>query len=78
MDAKKENNDKLATPAQALLRKDVSRKEFLATLALTLVSILGFSSIIHFLTGHGPGRTTTAVPKKSGYGASSYGGKTES
>lgn len=61
-------------PIDALLQKEMSRKEFLATLGFGLASILGFSTIIHLLTGktfssHIKGQTAT-----SGYGASVYGG----
>jgi hypothetical protein len=57
------------TPAQQLLQKDVTRKEFIGVVALGLVSILGFSSIIHFLTGHS-GRSVA----QRGYGSGPYGG----
>jgi len=60
---------------ETLLNKEMTRKEFLGTLGLGLASILGFSSIIHFLTGKSSqqhGRTASA-----GYGTSVYGGNKE-
>jgi hypothetical protein len=59
------------TPAQQLLQKDVTRKEFMGVVALGLVSVMGFSSIIHFLTGHS-GKSVASVTR--GYGSGPYGG----
>jgi hypothetical protein len=66
---KTETAGKPITPAQQLLQKDVTRKEFMGVVVLGLVSILGFSSIIHFLTGHGG--KSAAVTR--GYGSGPYG-----
>ncbi len=52
-----------------LLHKKMSRKEFLATLGLGLVSILGFSNLLKMLDG---GKSTKI--QSGGYGSSSYGG----
>ncbi len=73
MNTQQIQSKKSITPAQALLQKEVTRKEFIATSGLAIVSILGFSTIIHFLTGHGNGRPIVASSKQSGYGSSSYG-----
>jgi hypothetical protein len=56
-----------------LLQKEMTRKEFMATLALGVGSIMGFSSIIKLLTGKSlthHGITSTRL----GYGGSAYGG----
>ena len=54
------------------MQKEMTRREFIATLALGMGSIMGFSTIIHMLTGksfshHG-------ISRSSGYGSSAYGG----
>ena len=63
----------MAKPLDTLLQREMSRKEFLATLGFGLASVMGFSSLIHLLTGKSlnsrlHGSSTT------GYGASPYGG----
>jgi len=65
------NIDGPKTPLQELLLRDVSRKEFIATLGLGALSIFGLSTIIRFLTGHhmSAGRQES----QSGYGSSAYG-----
>ena len=67
------------TPLQELLARDMSRGEFLTTLGLGLVSLLGASSIIRFLTGY-PGSKTSpdhhycsTSQASRGYGSSPYG-----
>jgi hypothetical protein len=55
----------------ALMQKEVTRKEFLATLGLGIATILGFGSLIRFLSGNHPG-TASSIP--TGYGSSVYGG----
>jgi hypothetical protein len=56
-----------------LMHKEMTRKEFLTTLGVGLVTLLGFSSLLRLLTGKqhhvlGGGNATT------GYGSSAYGG----
>jgi len=62
-------------PVTALMQKEMTRKEFLATFGLGLASIMGLSTIIHLLTGksfdHHIRHQTV------GYGASVYGGGKE-
>lgn len=53
------------------MQKEMSRKEFLATLGLGVVSILGFSSMINLLFGKGQERNGSS---NFGYGSSPYGG----
>jgi len=50
-----------------LMQKEMSRKEFLATIGFGVASIFGLSTILHML-GKGPKQAD------HGYGASSYGG----
>lgn len=56
----------------ALIQKEMTRKEFLTTVGFGVVSIMGFSSILKLLTGKGHEfrRTTTTA----GYSSSAYGG----
>jgi hypothetical protein len=55
-----------------LLQKEMSRKEFLATLGFGIASILGFSTIIRLLTGKS---VDSHLNGKAGhgYGVSPYG-----
>jgi hypothetical protein len=62
----------MTKPIDHIIQKEMSRKEFLATLGFGMASIMGFSSIIHLLTGksfshHG-------VSHASGFGSGAYGG----
>ena len=64
----------MTTQANTLLQKEMTRKEFLATLGLAGASILGFSSIIKLLTGKSlHGQLGTPVRNPYGYGGNSYG-----
>lgn len=60
-------------PITELLAKEISRKEFLATLGFGVASIVGFSTIIHFLTGKSV-ESHLSQRVSSGYGSSPYGG----
>jgi|GEM_PF-431279 len=73
MDIQKLQTKKSITPVQALLQKEVTRKEFMTTSALAIVSVLGFSTIIHFMTGHNSTSSGIATNRQSGYGSSPYG-----
>ena len=73
MDIQKLQTKKSITPVQALLQKEVTRKEFMTTSALAIVSVLGFSTIIHFLTGRNSTSSGVATNNKNGYGSSPYG-----
>jgi hypothetical protein len=66
----------MAKPLTLLMEKEMTRKEFLATLGFGVASILGFSTLIHLLTGKsfGPSRQ---VHNSYGYGSSAYGGGKE-
>jgi len=63
----------MSKPVTQLMQAEMTRKEFLATLALGLASIMGFSSIIHFLTG----KSLSSHSVSAGYGSSAYGGGKE-
>ena len=54
-------------PLQGLLQKEMTRKEFLATLGLATVSVLGFGSVLRLLDV----RHQDSVSK--GYGGQAYG-----
>jgi hypothetical protein len=55
---------------QDLMQKEMSRKEFLATLGFGVASIFGLATILRML-GKGPQQSGR------GYGSSSYGGSKE-
>lgn len=63
-------------PIENIMQKEMSRKEFLATLGLGMASVMGFSTIIRLLTGRSIdnhlGRHVS-----NGYGSSAYGGDTD-
>lgn len=63
----------MSRPVTALMQKEMSRKEFMATLGLGMGSILGFSTIIHLLTGKSFD-THLRRHTSFGYGGSPYGG----
>lgn len=54
-------------------QKEMTRKEFLATVGVGLLGIMGFGSIIKLLTGKS--HLGSHQSSSMGYGASSYGGK---
>jgi len=63
-------------PITALMQKEMSRKEFLGTLALGIGSIMGFSTIIRLVTGRSlDGHLGQHA--SLGYGSSPYGGGKE-
>lgn len=53
-----------------VMNKEMTRKEFLATLGFGVASIMGFSTVLKFLFGRGSQQQVSA-----GYGASAYGGR---
>ena len=52
-----------------LMKKEVTRKEFLGMSGLAVVSVLGMGSIAKLLTGN----SLLGSRQRSGYGSSSYG-----
>lgn len=59
------------TPLSRVLELEVSRKEFLVMLGGSLVSVLGFSSIIQLLSGKRLGRND--LTSSRGYNSGKYG-----
>lgn len=57
----------------AIMEKEMTRKEFIATVALAAGSVMGLSSIISMLTGKSLGGSLRHS-QTAGYGASVYGG----
>jgi hypothetical protein len=53
-------------PLQVLMQKEMTRKEFLATIGLGVASILGFSSLLKLLGLKGSHQA-------NGYGSRGYG-----
>jgi hypothetical protein len=54
-----------------LIQREVTRKEFLATLGFGVLSIMGLGSIMKLLSGKG---SSLKHNVSSGYGSSPYGG----
>jgi hypothetical protein len=61
----------MTKPIDHLMQKEMSRKEFLATMGFGLASIMGFSSIIHLLTGKSFSHHGVT---SHGFGGGAYGG----
>lgn len=59
-------------PIDALMQKEMSRKEFLMTVGFGMMSVMGFGTIIKLLSGKG---MTLRHSVSAGYGSSTYGGK---
>lgn len=60
-------------PINALMEKEVTRKEFLAMLGFGVASVLGFSNILNFLNGKHL-ENHTSHSSTVGYGSMPYGG----
>lgn len=56
-----------------LMEKEMSRKEFLATIGFGVASVMGLSAILKFLLG----KKETQNRVGYGYGGGSYGGGTK-
>ena len=56
-----------------IMNKEMSRKEFLATLGFGVASIFGLSTIMRFVFGKG-NQAQQGRPTSTGYGSSTYGG----
>jgi len=66
----------MTKPIDTLMQKEMTRKEFIGTLVLGVGSIMGFSGLIHLLTGRSlPSHLARSA--SAGYGASTYGGGRE-
>ena len=60
-----------------LMQKEMSRKEFLLTLSLAVISILGISRIIEALSGHSLHQNLSDHSSQLGYNNGDYGAKSE-
>jgi hypothetical protein len=58
---------------EPILKKEVTRKEFLTMAGFGLASLFGFSTIIKLLTGKSANQHFKSY--SSGFGSSDYGGK---
>ncbi len=58
-------------PIKALMQKEMTRKEFLATLGFGVATVMGLSSV---LTMMGKKNPFDVRAQASGYGSSAYGG----
>lgn len=63
----------MAAPIQKLMQKEVSRKEFLATLGFGVASIFGLSALLRLL-GHQSPLHHLTNDQTSGYSSGAYGG----
>lgn len=59
---------------QDIMQKEMTRKEFLATIGFGIASIFGFSTLIKLLFHKGQ---QASSPASHGFGAGSYGGDRE-
>lgn len=57
-----------------LMEKEMSRKEFLATLGFGIASLMGFSTIVKLLFNKGGNSSHQVANNNLGYGSSVYGG----
>jgi len=64
----------MVRPVENIMQKEMTRKEFLATLGLGIASIMGVSQIVHMLSGKSLGHY---LKSSAGYGSSAYGGGSE-
>ncbi len=55
-----------------IMQREMTRKEFIATLGFGVASIMGFSTILHMLTGKSLG-AAGGRHASNGYGANPYG-----
>jgi hypothetical protein len=69
--------DQKIKPTAAIMQREVTRKEFLATLGLGVASIMGFSTMVRLVTGKSVESHLKLTPQDhqahAGYGASPYG-----
>jgi hypothetical protein len=56
-----------------IMKKEVTRKEFLGMSGLAIASVFGFSTIIKLLTG----KSLHSTVFTNGYGSTAYGGNKE-
>jgi len=61
----------MARPLDQLMQKEMTRKEFLLTLSLAVVSVFGFGRLVELFTGHSVHRN---IDSRIGSATGSYGG----
>lgn len=66
----------MSKPVTTLMQKEMSRKEFLATLGFGMASVMGFSTLIRLFTGKSID-SHLGNHASLGYGSSPYGGGKE-
>jgi len=64
-------------PIDQLMQKDMTRKEFLSTLGLGIVAILGFGRVVEMLSGHSVKKNISNHSSLS-YNSRDYGGGSDS
>lgn len=67
----------MSKPLDHLLQKEMSRKEFLATMGFGVASVMGLSTLLQAVTGKSIMPSVLGSTQKSqgyGYGSSPYGG----
>jgi hypothetical protein len=74
---KNHQNKNMTKPLTTLLQKEMSRKEFLATMGFGVASVMGLSTVIQLLTGKSLQSQLGQHTGQSlgGYGMSAYGGQ---
>ena len=65
-----ENQHPIVKPINELLKKEVDRYEFLKIVGFGVITLIGMSSIIHFLTGK---NSKAVVEHLSNYTTTNYG-----
>lgn len=63
----------MAKPIEALIQKEMSRKEFIGTLGLGVATLMGASTIVHLLTGKSLSSQSSQA-NHSAYSGGAYGG----
>lgn len=59
-----------------LMQKEMTRKEFLATMGFGMATLLGFSTLLGLLTGKSNPLQQQLQQSPMGYGGGTYGGTT--
>jgi Trp operon repressor len=61
-----------------IMHKEMTRKEFLATLGFGIATIAGFSTILRMLGKNNPWQHDSQSSQQLGYGGGAYGGTRKS
>lgn len=60
-----------------LMKREMSRQDFLKTLGIGALSLFGFSSVIKMMSGMNGGTSSHHKIVTNGYGSTPYGGNQE-